>query len=208
MIVKAKRPNSKLSLFYKKSSHTFFSIWATLHIGLIVISSSYFAFDKYCKYYGIKPETHLKKMFINVLGHYPARLYGRLSGATSSYGFFAPDVKSNGIIIGSCNGKKIEANFKTFEAGMRYNVLSSKITDYILKSQDSVGIENEQSSKQFFDLAFKSVAVKIYNQNNCTQDTIFVSYNILAFPTLKDYALGYHNYQLIPVKEMKLTKKS
>ncbi|MEZ4904412.1 MAG: hypothetical protein R2822_23025 [Spirosomataceae bacterium] len=134
--------------------------------------------------------------------------YGRISGTGSGYGFFAPNVKANGLILGDCDGTIISPEFRSYESSVRFNSLSSRVTDYLVDMGDSISIEKQQMEAQYYDLLFKNIAVKMYGQHHCRSDTFYVSYNILTFPTLAQFRQrkGVGEHKLRPVKEVKLTK--
>lgn len=180
-----------------------FTVWSKFHIGFIIITSVFFAYDKYCRFYKVKKSTPVNYFYNHIFFNTPFRYYGKLTAAGSPYGYFAPNIKASGLIIGECGGQKIQAQFKGFEAQMRFSVLSSHVTNNLLEDQTA---PYKKLEDKYMDLLFKSIAVKIYNQNTCRQDTFFVSYNLIGFPTLGQYAAGDHNYYLIKIKELKLTK--
>ncbi len=137
----------------------------------------------------------------------PASYYGKFTGTSAGYGFFAPNIKSGGIILGDCDGNKIGASFENFESMMRFSVLATRVTDYLINTADKSEIADKPIKEKYYDLVFKSIAVKIYNQNQCMKDTSYLSYNIFEFPTLAAYRHGYRNYHLRKIKEIQLVKQ-
>lgn len=190
--------------FFEKHRDKIFTIWAKFHIVFIVLTSIYIVYDKYCSFYKYKESKLVNTAYAFTFLNTPFKYYGKLTGAGAAYGFFAPNVRTNGVIIGDCDGQKITGQFKNFEAMMRFSVLSSRISNNLI--DDSGEPSTKQLEDKYMNLLFKSIAVKIYNQNNCTQDTIRISYNLLAFPTLPEYAAGDRKYYLVKLKEVKLTK--
>jgi len=184
-----------------------FNTWAIFHIGFIILISSYSAYHKYCRFYKAKEEQLIKRVNNALLFNVPMLYYGKLTGTGTGYGFFAPNIKSAGIIMGDCDGKKIYPLFKNFETVMRFSVLSSKVTDYLITTNDAFALKDKTLQDKYYSLVFKSIAVKIYNQNHCTQDTFYVSYNILEFPTLAAYRNGDRNYRFQKIKEVRLIKQ-
>ncbi len=89
---------------------------------------------------------------------------------------------------------------------MRFSVLSSACNDYLLLHVDSMQKANALED-ECYDKIFKSIAVKMYYQNNCRQDTFYTSYNFIVFPTLAEYAKGSHDYSLVKTKELRLSIK-
>ena len=90
---------------------------------------------------------------------------------------------------------------------MRFNVMASRVTDYLITKDDGSPIMDSLLKTKFYNLVFKSIAVKTYNQNQCRQDTLFMSYNIVAFPTLQQYRGGQHDYRLLKIKEVRIVKQ-
>jgi hypothetical protein len=191
-----------------KVSNKVFYTWAWFHIGYIICICSYSAYDKYCKFYRLTESHAINKINTNVLINKPMVLYGKFTGTSMGYGFFAPNIKSGGIILGDCDGKKIGPVFANFEAMMRFSVLATRITDYLVNPADSTGIRDSAMRDKYYSLIFKSIAVKIYAQNHCARDTAYLSYNIFEFPTLAAYRLGARNYSLRKIKEVRLVKQS
>ena len=185
-----------------------YNTWAKLHIAFIVLVCCYSAYTKYCRFYKVKQNKAVIAAGSAVLYNTPMFVYGNVTGSGSGYGFFAPSIRSNGIIVGECNGQKIMPQFKSFEGAVRFNSLSTAITDYLLSGdEDSTVTGVNKTGVAYYDLILKSIGVNTYRQNNCTQDSFFISYNIISFPELKEYRNGDHEYSLVKVKEMKLKLK-
>jgi hypothetical protein len=187
-----------------KTKKAAFNIWAKFQVAFIVLSGIYFAYGKYCHFYQLKENALFSKFYNSYFLNTTFNYYGKLTGAGAGYGFFAPNVRTSGLILGECGGKKIFPKFKSFESDLRFSALSAKITNNLLEGTDTIA--NKTLKDRYINLIFKSIAVKIYNQNNCTQDTALISYNLMAFPTIPEYAAGHHDYYLIKVKEVRLTK--
>jgi len=181
--------------------------WAVFHITFIIVICAYSAYHKYCRFYKVKENTLIKQVNAVLFFNKPILYYGKLTGTETGYGFFAPNIKSNGIIIGDCDGKKIYPRFTNFEAMMRFSILSSRVTDYLISSDESADVRDKETKVKFYNLVFKSIAVKLYNQNKCRHDTMFMSYSIIEFPALSEYKKGHHTYSLQRIKEMRLVKQ-
>ncbi len=89
---------------------------------------------------------------------------------------------------------------------MRFSVLSSTINDYLILHSDSTQ-KTSALEDECYDKIFKSIAVKMYYQNKCTQDTFYTSYNLVIFPTLQDYPASNRAYTLLKTKEVRLSIK-
>jgi hypothetical protein len=184
-----------------------FTTWAFFHIGSIICICCYSAYDKYCRFYQVNENPVINKVNTALFSNIPVLGYGKFTGTGAGYGFFAPNIKSGGIIIGDCDGKKIEPVFKSFESMMRFSVLATRITDYLINTTDTSVIRDRSLKEKYYDLVFKSIAVKVYNQNQCQQGTSYLSYNIFEFPTLTAYRRGARYYRLQKIKEVRLVKK-
>jgi len=180
--------------------------WGWFHIGFIILVCSYSTYHKYCRFYNVPENQAIKKTNMALFTGNVLTYYSRLSGTGAGYGFFAPQIKSTGLIIGDCDGNRIGARFKNFETMMRFNVMAGRVTDYLITKDDGSPITDSVLKSKFYDLVFKSIAVKVYNQNQCSQDTLHLSYNIVNFPTLRQYRAGRRNYQLITTKEVSIVK--
>jgi hypothetical protein len=201
----SKLAGGALPAFLKlKNCGKLITVWGIFHVGFIMLICSYSAYHKYCRFYKISENALVKKVNAAAFFNKPMLCYGKITGTGTGYGFFAPNIKSSGIIMGDCDGKKIYPVFNSFESAMRFSVLSSRVTDYLTSSDEPTGILDKELRDKYYGLIFKSIGVKIYNQNHCTQDTFFVSYNILDFPELKTYHKTKGNYRLRQVKEVKL----
>jgi hypothetical protein len=190
-----------------KFKERIFNLWAFFHIGFIICICSYSAYDKYCRFYHIPEVNTVNKINAGLFSNIPMLCYGKFTGTGAGYGFFAPNIKSGIIILGDCDGKKTAPEFVNFEAMMRFSVLATRITDYLINTNDTSEIRDKSLKEKYYDLVFKSIAVKTYNQNQCQGDTSYLSYNILEFPTLEAYRHGYRNYRLRKIKELKLVKQ-
>jgi len=181
--------------------------WGIFHISCIVLVCSYSIYHKYCRFYKIKEDSLVKNINANLLFNVPMLYYGKFTGTESGYGFFAPNIKSGGIIAGDCDGKKIYARFNNFETAMRFSILSSRVTDYLITSIDSADSLNTKLKERYYNLVFKNIAVKIYNQNHCKQDTLYMSYNMITYPTLHQYRRGHQGYRLQKIKEIRIVRQ-
>jgi len=195
------------AILSQKNRKKLINAWGIFHITCIILVCSYSIYHKYCRFYKIKENGLVKNINTTLLFNVPMLYYGKFSGTESGYGFFAPNIKSGGIIAGDCDGKKIYARFNNFETAMRFSILSSRITDYLITRTDSTDSLNINLKEKYYNLVFKNIAVKIYNQNRCRQDTLYMSYNIIAYPSLRQYRQGQRGYQLQKIKEIRIVKQ-
>jgi hypothetical protein len=165
-----------------------FPLFATFYIVCIVLNSILSCYNISCDYYAIKNDNPLVSAIKTFLRVDIVRVYAQVTGARTGYGFFAPNVKSNGVIITESCGQKMMPDFNAFETKIRYHTLSSCLVDDIFNERDSTQINkaNAQLETDYYNLAFKNIALKLMNDKGCTADSVSISYNVIAFPTLAE----------------------
>lgn len=178
-----------------------FIVWSLIHLSIAFLFSAYWAYEKYCLFYSKPLQNIIKKIAMTVSSNSVVRGYGEITEATSNFGFFAPNVKSTGFVAIECNGKVLLPKFQNAEARIRFSQLESKTTDYIVNDYKSSPV-----MENFYNLMFRSVAIKIYNDNNCQSPRFTASYQLLEFPPLAAYKNGYKNYELVKIKELRLSR--
>lgn len=189
-------------------SKKLYNIWAPLHIVFIVLICCHSTYSKYCRFNKIKQSKAVTATTGATLYNAPLMLYGYTTGAGTGYGFFAPSIRSNGVIMGECGGQPIMPKFNSFEGAVRFSSLATAVTDYLLNgNEDSTATGVNSTSIAYYDLILKSIGIAAYKQNHCTQDSFLISYNIINFPELADYRRGEHDYYFTRIKELKLKLK-
>jgi hypothetical protein len=183
-----------------------FILWAVLHLCYVIavnIVSSHFA---YCDFYR-KKHNAVIEAFSKVLFCEPLLYYGKYTGGETGYGFFGVNVRSNGMFMAECGGKKLATEFHSFETSLRFFSLSSALTDNLLSREDTA--QGAKLLGDYNELAIKNIAVKLYNDNHCSDSVIDVSYNLLEFPSLKEYRAGLaRDYYLTEIRTFQFALKN
>jgi hypothetical protein len=165
-----------------------FPLFAAFYIVCIVLNSIRSCYNMSYDYYAIKKDSPLISAIDMFLRVDIVRVYAQVTGAGTGYGFFAPNVKSSGVVITESCGQKMMPHFNSFETKIRYHSLSSCLVDDIFNKRDSTQITkaNVQLEMDYYNLAFKNIALKLMNDTGCTADSVSISYNVIALPTLAE----------------------
>lgn len=176
---------SAIVLFRNRSLYA----WMGLHLLLIVVINCISAYKAYHEFHHLQETSGIVRRLTPFLEAKPVRYYGRYTGAETGYGFFGINVRSNGILIGECDGAPMLADFHSYETSLRFFSMANALTDDFIKpdAQDSLpgGLLGEYNN-----LVFKNIAVTLYQQHGCEDTTVMLSYNILQFPTLQAVRTG------------------
>ncbi len=113
----------------------------------------------------------------------------RYTGTETGYGFFAPNVRSNGLLIGETDMVLKEPPFLSFEGRNRFTTLSSQITEQMLKSiEDTIPRTLDIIAKKwenYYTLILNSITQKTYQGISVKSDSLTLSYNLIDYPPLK-----------------------
>lgn len=163
--------------------------WMGLHLLLIVIINCISSYRAYHDFYHLPQTSVIVQQLTPFVEANAIRYYGRYTGAETGYGFFGINVRSNGILIGECDGAPMMADFHSYETSLRFFSMANALTDDLIKpdAQDSLpgGLLGEYNN-----LIFKNIAVTLYQQHGCEDTTVMLSYNVLQFPTLQAVRTG------------------
>lgn len=179
-------------LFRKRSLYS----WMAAHLLFIIIINSVSAYKAYHEFHHTPEDSYAVRKLTPFLEAKPIRYYGRYTGAETGYGFFGINVRSNGMLIGECDGTPITADFRSYETSLRFFSMANALTDDFIKpdAHDSLpgGLLGEYNN-----LVFKNIAVTLFQQHGCVDSTVILSYNVLQFPTLQAVRAGTpREYQL------------
>ncbi|SFW79387.1 hypothetical protein SAMN05661012_04793 [Chitinophaga sancti] len=160
-----------------------------VHLLLIILINSISAYKAYHEFYHTPASSAIVQRLTPFVEARAVRYYGRYTGAETGYGFFGINVRSNGILIGECDGTPMTADFKSYETSLRFFSMANALTDDFIKpdAHDSLpgGLLGEYNN-----LVFKNIAVTLYQQHGCMDSTVLLSYNVLQFPTLQAVRTG------------------
>jgi hypothetical protein len=159
------------------------------HLLLIVIINCISAYKAYHEFHHLPETSVIVQRLTPYIEAKPLRYYGRYTGAETGYGFFGINVRSNGILIGECDGTPMTADFHSYETSLRFFSMANALTDDFIRpdARDSLpgGLLGEYNN-----LVFKNIAVTLYQQHGCEDTTVMLSYNVLQFPTLQAVRTG------------------
>ena len=167
---------------------TAFTVFATFYIVCIVFNSVCSTYITHCDYHGVKKTSSLVGGLQWFLRNEPIQVFAHLSGADSGYGYFAPNVKSNGILMTEACGQKLVPQFNSFETRIRYRSISSRLMDDVLSGRDTTLMTPAalKLERDYNNLIFKNIALKLLNDNHCTDDSMRISFNIIELPSLAE----------------------
>ncbi len=172
--------------------------WIVLHLLYITVVNSVSVYDSY-RDFNKQPRSAAWARGLEAWLNKPAlQVYGRYTGAETGYGFFGINVRSNGMLIGECNGTAITPDFHSFETSLRFFSMGNSLTDDFIKP----GAHTEMLSN-YNDLVLKNIAVTLFQRHHCMDTGIAISYNMLDFPMLSAVRHGatpeYSQVKLISV---------
>ena len=182
-----------------------FIAWAAFHLCYIVAINCVSSHFAYCDFYH-KKHSSLADAVIGFLYSGPLIYYGKYTGAETGYGFFGVNVRSNGLFVAEADGKKLVPEFRSFETSLRFFSLSGALTDNLLTKADTS--DGQKLLADFNELAIKNIAVKLYSDYHCTDTSVEISYNILEFPSLKEYRQQKADYTLTKIRTFQFDLKN
>lgn len=194
----------------KKKLYTIFFVVHVFIIAAVCITSSY---AKYCEFNRKKPWAFIGQADRWLFSSKLLNMYMRFSGTEAGYGFFAPNVRSHGLIIGQHKGEICEPPFRSFEGRIRFAALSGTVTDNLMKqlgdTSASKKTEAQTAIRSYYDLVLKNIAGRTFRGNSWLPDSVSVSYNLIDFPLLSEAnKMGTIIPNLVRVKEIKLLVKN
>ena len=187
----------------------YFKIYVALHLLFIVCICTISTYDSYCEFYRLKKDSGFIKQVAKILNPNLVQIYGKISGCDAGYGFYAPNVRSSGIIILENAGVKYSPEFKSLEAGIRFSTFESTISNHLLENDTLVRNKSEDSLfRAYNDLLFKAIAVKLMNENKIESKNSVITYNLYENPSLKMYRGGVRKPVLQKLYQQELSLKT
>ena len=184
-----------------------FTIFAVLHIGFIICICSISAYNSYCEFYHFKKKNPVIRSLSGILKPKVIQFYGRLSGCDAGYGFFAPNVRSSGIIMLENDSNKYTPQFKSLEAKLRFSTFENLVSDHILQDESTENKSTDSLINAYYDLLYKAIAVKLYNEKKCKNPSSVIGYDIYNAPSLAAYREGEKNASVERLYQLELTLK-
>lgn len=152
---------------------TFFHILTLILTGIISTD------QLYSKYNEVKPTKAIEKIYkfqYNVF----SQGYYRLTGTETGFGFFAPNVKSNGFLLPEfCNSKQ-DFSLLTNEGNSRFSTLVANATDYLTTRTKN---KNESVNK-YNELIIKNIALSVLSRTKLKCRDVKLSYYVIDYPSL------------------------
>lgn len=175
-------------------------VWMIFHLVFIIAINTSITYSNYCGFNNIEKDNAFIEQIMKILNFAPFEIYSKYTGVETGYGFFGINVRSYGLFIGECDGRKITPEFNSFEIAFRFSCLENYLSNDFLKTNKN-NYKHAKEMEKYRDLIIKIIAVKLYNDNNCKNNSLILSYNLLDFPSLVEFRK--HNnakYKLIELK--------
>lgn len=182
----------------------------SFHLSSIFIhalSSGYYTYQKY----NDNKENHPFFEYLSSIGQTkPVEIYGKVSGTNCGYGFFAPNVRSNGILIVEGGGKKTTPVFQTHEAQLRFDgfvgdLINDIIPEKAALQQDSVLAKLEDRYNQ---LLLKNITLSTLRNQGIYCDNAAVTYAALNIPDMEESRLlPKVEMEVIPMRKLIFQKE-
>ena len=136
----------------------------------------------------LKKDNSFVAFIVPLLQNKPMQMFAHYTGADMSFGYFAPNVRSNGVVITESCGKKLMPNFNSFESRVRYHSATSKLIDDAINKRDTTAANKSEliSETDYNNLIYKNIAIKLMNESDCTADSVMISYNFIILPSLAE----------------------
>ncbi|MBV7532878.1 hypothetical protein [Chitinophaga sp. sic0106] len=159
--------------------------WIILHLLFISVVNSVSVYDSYQDFHKQPRSAVWAHKLESWLSKPALQRYGRYTGAETGYGFFGINVRSNGMLIGECNGEAITPEFRSFETTLRFFSMGNSLTDEFIKPGEHTEMLNDYNQ-----LVMKNIAVTLFRRRHCMDTAIYISYNMLDFPMLQQVRGG------------------
>lgn len=184
----------------------YFKIFALLHLVFIICICTLSTYDSYCEFYKLKKDTVVLNQLGKLLRPKLIQYYSKISGCDAGYGFYAPNVRSTGIIIVENNQAHYSPTFKNLEAHIRFSTFENTISNYLLTNDTLTENRSLDSlSRAYNDLMFKAIAVKLLNEKKCESQNPVLTYNLYEYPSLAMYRKGERQALLQPLYQLELS---
>lgn len=186
-------PSSKIHL-------QFWRYFLILHLVLIVLYNIVLTIDSYSKFSKNAKFNYLKdyiSMFTNIK---MIKIYSRYSGASTGFGFYAPNVLSSGFLSFTEKDKGYSFSFSNHENTIRYLSLNSIILQNALENIDKDTTNNKKITEildkkylkidsVFNDIMLKNLTSHFYKDTNVSR-TINLKFLIYHYPSLEEISLS------------------
>ncbi len=137
-------------------------------------------------------------------------IFGKISGTDCGYGFFAPNVRSNGILIVEGAGKKTTPLFQTHEAQLRFDgfvgdLINDIIPEKASSNQDSLTTKLQDRYNQ---LLLKNITLSTLQEQGIECDNASLTYAALNVPSIEEsQLLSNAEIEVIPMRKLTFRKE-
>jgi hypothetical protein len=179
-----------------------FIAWSCVHVLFIILVNLLGSYKSYHEFFNKPQDSRPVSFLVGLFNKVPFNYYGRYTGAETGYGFFGINVRSNGLLLGECDGKKLIPVFASYETSLRFFTMANAVTDgYLSEAEGRIpdSLRQSMNIKQAYDnLVLKNIAFTLYTKYGCSDSSATLSYNLLNYPSMAALQKGYPpKYQLV-----------
>jgi len=180
------------------------------HLTAILLNSIGGTRGVHMRFYDLE-ETNTAFKFIHKTNSLPLfNYYGQVTGTNCGFGFFAPNVRSNSVLLVQGCKNKMTPTFNTHEGAQRFSgFFGDLINDLVPKENQNLNIKIDSLNKKYNELTLKNIALNVMRQNKVNCDYFQVTYTVLNFPSMKETReTGSAAVNLLPARILLLSRKS
>jgi hypothetical protein len=157
-----------------------------IHVFTLLITGIYTTSKMYYEYALPNEKTNKLNEFTKIYSNKYSLIYMRYTGTETGFGFFAPNVKSNGVLFGTLGNKNYSIDFNTNEGNSRLSSLFNAVTDKMLKEVVNDKDKKDDLIDKINNLIVKNIAVKLKSnlKNNNSGEIFDFTYSLFEYPPL------------------------
>jgi hypothetical protein len=179
-----------------------FIAWSGVHLLFIILVNLLGSYKSYHEFFNKPQDSRPERSLTRLFNDAPFSYYGRYTGAETGYGFFGINVRSNGLLLGECDGKKLSPVFASYETSLRFFTMANSVTDgYLSEAEGKIpdSLRGYMNLREAYDnLVLKNIAFTLFTKNGCIDSSAMLSYNLLNYPSMEDLQRGHPpKYQLV-----------
>jgi hypothetical protein len=181
-----------------------------LHLTVIILTALVSTYTSFVGFYDITPPEYLQqiaRLMAKPIAFKPLALYASVAGTDTGYGFYAPNVKSEAMVLLEVEGNTFEPKLNSHEGNHMFNVLVGSMTNQIIEDAGKIAKSEKESSTEakLNELILKNIgiyAIAKAGYQDCKEFKIH--YCILDYPLLADAALGHTEPTIIKAKTLQI----
>jgi hypothetical protein len=151
-----------------------------LHVFTLILTGILTTDQLYSKYKDVETNKVLEKIY-RFQYNQISQSYYRFTGTETGFGFFAPNVKSNGFFLSEVDNSKQEILFFTNEGNSRFSTVVANSTDYLTERRKK---NKSESLKKYNDLVIKNIAMSVAARTTENCNKVKLSYYLIDYPSL------------------------